>query len=80
MKGGKAGDDFRQSLEIKSILAVDNEPDILETVEEKLNICIIRKAIDYETAMHYLVGFTFDIVIFHIRGVNGFELLKDVTA
>ena len=59
---------------------VDNEPDILETMEEKLDICIIRKATDYETAMQYLVGFIFDIVIFDIMSVNWFELLKDATA
>jgi PleD family two-component response regulator len=64
-------------LKDKFILVVDDEPDVLETVEEELDMCLIRKATDYETAMQYLSGYTFDIVILDIMGVNGFELLKD---
>lgn len=64
-------------LKEKFILVVDDEPDVLETVEEELDMCLIRKATDYETAMQYLSGYTFDIVILDIMGVNGFELLKD---
>ena len=61
----------------KTILVVDDEPDVLETVEEELDICLVKKAEDYETAMQYLAGYTFDIVILDIMGVNGFQLLKD---
>ncbi|MFC1869153.1 response regulator [Thermodesulfobacteriota bacterium] len=58
------------------ILVVDDEPDILETVEDELDMCLVHKAKDYETALQYLLGYTYDIVILDIMGVNGFELLK----
>ena len=67
-------------LKDKFILVVDDEPDVLETVEEELDMCMIRTATDYETAMQYLAGYTFDIVILDIMGVNGFELLKDAVS
>lgn len=61
----------------KMILIVDDEPDVLETVEEELEMCILHKASDYETALQYLLGYTYDAVVLDIMGVNGFELLKD---
>ncbi len=67
-------------LKDKFILVVDDEPDVLETVEEELDMCMIRKATDYETAIQYLASYTFDIVILDIMGVNGFELLKDAVS
>jgi len=60
-----------------AILVVDDEPDILETVEDELYMCILHKAENYETALEYLSSYTYDIVILDIMGVNGFELLKD---
>lgn len=59
-----------------AILVVDDEPDILETVEDELYMCILHKAENYETALEYLLSYTYDIVILDIMGVNGFELLK----
>lgn len=64
-------------LQDKVILVVDDEPDVLETVEEELSMCLIHKAMDYETALQYLLSYTYDIVILDIMGVNGFELLKN---
>ena len=63
-------------LKDKVILAVDDEPDVLESIEEELDMCIVHKATDYDTAIQYLSGYTYDIVILDIMGVNGFELLK----
>lgn len=60
----------------KAILVVDDEPDVLDTVGEILDMCQIHKAIDYDTAIQYLTGYTYDVVILDIMGVNGFELLK----
>jgi len=60
----------------KTVLVVDDEPDILETVAEELDMCLVHKAGDYDTAVQYLVSYTYDIVILDIMGVNGFELLK----
>ena len=61
----------------KTILVVDDEPDVLETVEEELDMCILDKAQDFETALQYLSSYTYDIVILDIMGVNGFELLQN---
>lgn len=63
-------------LQDKVVLVVDDEPDVLETVEEELDICLVHKATDYDTALQYLLSYTYDIVILDIMGVNGFELLK----
>ena len=60
----------------KIILVVDDEADVLETVEEILDMAMVYKAKDYETALQYLLSYTFDLVILDIMGVNGFELLK----
>ncbi len=63
-------------LQDKVILVVDDEVDVLDTIEEVLDMCMIYKANDYETARQYLMSYTYDIVILDIMGVNGFELLK----
>jgi len=63
-------------LQDKIVLVVDDEVDVTDTVEEVLDMCLIRKANDYDTARQLLLSFTFDIVILDIMGVNGFELLK----
>ena len=63
-------------LKDKVVLVVDDEPDVLETVEEELDMCMVHKATDYDTALQYLLSYTYDIVILDIMGVNGFELLK----
>ncbi len=59
-----------------AILVVDDEPDIIETIEDELYMCILHKAGDFDTACEYLGKYTYDIVILDIMGVNGFELLK----
>ena len=63
-------------LENKVILVVDDEPDILDSIAEQLDMCRLYRAKDYEIAMQLLAGFKFDIVILDIMGVRGFELLK----
>ncbi|MDA8138644.1 MAG: response regulator [Desulfobacteraceae bacterium] len=65
-----------QVLKDKVILVVDDEPDVLDTIADVLEGCLITKARDFDTARQYLMGFTYDIVILDIMGVNGFELLK----
>ena len=64
-------------LKDKVILIVDDESDVLETVGDELAECILHKAGDYNTAMQYLLNYTYDVVILDIMGVNGFELLKN---
>ena len=60
----------------KLVLVVDDEKDILDAVEETLDTCMVHKVADYETALQFLLSYTYDIVILDIMGVNGFELLK----
>jgi CheY-like chemotaxis protein len=67
-------------LKDKVILVVDDEPDVLETVAEELDMCVVHKAADYNTALQYLSSYTYDVVILDIMGVNGFELLKDAVS
>lgn len=64
-------------LKDKLVLVVDDEKDILDTVEMTLDSCIVHKAADYDTAVQLLQSYTYDIVILDIMGVNGFELLQN---
>ena len=66
----------KSQLDGKRILAVDDEVDVTDTIVEVLDMCLVRKANDYETARQLLMSYTFDIVILDIMGVRGFELLK----
>ena len=70
----------KSPLQDKVVLVVDDEPDVLETVEEELDLCLVHKAQDYETALQYLLSYTYDVVILDIMGVNGFELLKNAVS
>jgi CheY-like chemotaxis protein len=64
-------------LKDKIILVVDDEPDVLDTVGEILDMCVVHKAPDYDTALQYLSKNKYDAVVLDIMGVNGFELLKN---
>lgn len=64
----------------KKILAVDDEPDVLETISELLHMCKIDKATDFETGLQMILKNRYDAVILDIMGVNGFELLKNTDA
>lgn len=68
--------DTAKILKDKVVLIVDDESDVLDTVEDLLDSCLVTKARDFETARQYLMSFTYDIVILDIMGVDGFELLK----
>ena len=67
-------------LKDKVVLLVDDEPDILETVAEQLDMCITHMAQTYERARQYLQSYTYDIVILDIMGVDGFNLLEIAVA
>ena len=64
----------------KTILCVDDEPDILAVVKEEiLSIaprCIIHTATSYKTAVELMSSFTYDLAIFDIMGVRGYDLLE----
>ena len=72
--------DTESPLKDKVVLIVDDEPDVLETIAEELDLCLIHTAADYEKARQYLFSYTYDLVILDIMGVNGFELLKIAVA
>lgn len=63
-------------LEGKRILIVDDETDILETLEEMLDMCLIDTAPDYETAKKFLEKNKYDVAILDIMGVRGYDLLE----
>lgn len=66
----------------KYILAVDDEEDILDTIEDILSDSkmIIDKARDYKTASEKIRDNSYDFVILDIMGVNGLKLLEEATA
>ncbi|PKN29767.1 MAG: response regulator [Deltaproteobacteria bacterium HGW-Deltaproteobacteria-21] len=67
------------ALDNKRILAVDDEPDVLDTLEEQLadfKGLQMDKATNYETAYHLIRSWTYDLVILDIMGVRGFDLLN----
>ncbi len=64
----------------KSILAVDDEADVLTVIEEEVRHACpdsrVEKATTYERAAELLRSDTFDLVILDIMGVRGFDLLE----
>ena len=66
-------------IEGKRILVVDDEPDILEAVEELLTNCEIQTAISFEDASALLEKNTYDAVVLDIMGVRGYDLLAITT-
>ncbi|MBN2467695.1 MAG: response regulator [Deltaproteobacteria bacterium] len=63
-------------LDGKRVLIVDDEPDILETLEELLSDCKLQKASSFEQAKAFLEKEQFDIAILDIMGVDGYKLLE----
>jgi CheY-like chemotaxis protein len=63
----------------KTILAVDDEPDVLSVLEEEIlgaaPKCRFEKAATYEEAAEKLESQTYDVIILDIMGVRGFDLL-----
>lgn len=61
----------------KRMLAVDDEPDILDILWEGLEKYGVRLdgALSYEAGSQMLSSFTYDLVILDIMGVRGFDLL-----
>jgi DNA-binding NtrC family response regulator len=63
----------------KRVLAVDDEPDVLDTLEDLLDGyagLTLDRATDYDTGYHLLRSWTYDAVILDIMGVRGFDLLN----
>lgn len=62
-------------IEGKNILIVDDEPDVLETLEELLGMCQLTRAGSFEEAKTLLENQSFDLAVLDIMGVDGFSLL-----
>jgi CheY-like chemotaxis protein len=64
----------------KTILAVDDELDVLSVLEEEIlgaaPKCKFEKATTYEDATRKLESQTYDVVLLDIMGVRGFDLLE----
>ena len=58
------------------VLVVDDEPDILEVLEELLDMCHVTTASTFEQAKDLLERHPFDIAILDIMGVDGYGLLE----
>jgi CheY-like chemotaxis protein len=64
----------------KRILAVDDEPDVLEVLEDEIlgacSKCQFDKVTSYETTLDMLKSRQYDLLILDIMGVQGYDLLE----
>ncbi len=67
------------TLENKKVLIVDDEPDVLDSLEELLDMCTLFRAQTYEEANQLLQTQELDIAILDIMGVDGYQLLETAT-
>ncbi|MBW1998287.1 MAG: response regulator [Deltaproteobacteria bacterium] len=63
-------------LDGKRILVVDDEPDILDVLEELLSMCRLDRASSFEEAKVLLDSSAYDLAILDIMGVDGYKLLE----
>ncbi len=63
-------------LDGKRVLIVDDEPDILQVLEELLFMCDVVSASTFEEARELLEKEEFDVAVLDIMGVNGYRLLE----
>ncbi len=70
-------------LDNKRILAVDDEPDVLEVLKKEIAwaapASVVDTAESFERARELLASWTYDLVILDIMGVRGFDLLELAT-
>ncbi len=67
------------SLADKTLLAVDDEPDILDTLQELLEgypNLVLHTATGFQQGRQLLHSHNYDLVILDIMGVQGFDLLE----
>lgn len=60
----------------KHILLVDDEPDVLETLTGLLDMCEIDTAPNFEFAARLIGESDYDMAVFDIMGVRGYDLLE----
>ena len=64
-------------LDKRKVLIVDDEPDILETLEELPSNCDITTSFTFEEVAELIEKQHIDLAILDIVGVNGHGLLKN---
>ncbi len=64
----------------KRVLLVDDEPDVLDTLEDMLPMCSVTKASHYQAAKDFLEKEPFDLTVLDIMGVEGYALLEVAVA
>ena len=69
--------DKKSYLTGKRILAVDDEEDILETIEDVLEDARVECATDYHSASQKIREGGYDLAILDIMGVDGLKLLEE---
>jgi DNA-binding response OmpR family regulator len=67
-------------LEGMRILAVDDEKDVLDTIEEDLEFSHVDKASDFHMAKEKIAKEKYDLAILDIMGVDGLNLLQETVA
>lgn len=60
----------------KKVLAVDDEEDVLDTIEEILESARVDRAQDFDSALEKIRLQPYDLAILDIMGVNGLGLLE----
>jgi len=60
----------------KKILIVDDEPDVIDTLEEYLEMADVVRASNFTEAQELLTTQHFDFAILDIMGVDGYRLLE----
>jgi len=60
----------------KKVLLVDDESDVLETLEDLLSMCHVVKTSTFDEAKKCLENEVFDLAILDIMGVDGYNLLE----
>jgi DNA-binding response OmpR family regulator len=63
-------------LQGKKLLIVDDEVDVLETLKDFFDMCIVDFARYFEEAKELLDQNKYDVAIFDIMGVKGYALLE----
>lgn len=72
--------DAGSTLKGKRVLAVDDEEDILDTIEDILDACRIDRATSYAAASKKIRENDYDLAILDIMGVDGLKLLEETVA
>jgi DNA-binding NtrC family response regulator len=66
----------KNRLDGKKLLLVDDEPDVLDTLEDVLSMCKTTRAGSFQEARDLLESEYFDMAILDIMGVDGYKLLE----